>query len=298
MVRRFLPFLCCVTIPLACGTGTDSSLLGASSGAPVVVEDAAAPIVDVTPPPEPPPDTNPGDAGVVDAGPPRSRQVVVCLTGAVDQNSGANVGFQTICNTLAARGLNVVKSGMYNTFATFPNLSASGIAEPAFKALDKNGDNKANALDGATDLNLIGFSWGGVNIESLGLALADDPRIDHAWLNFRFIALDGFQPNQSVINVPDAVDSAWSFRHSIASATDCSNGAPLGPYLGRRLACNPGHVCADYDFSLAPNATFVGLLGKDIGHCSVPRAASSYVYDLVLRGVISHALPPSVPVRP
>jgi hypothetical protein len=261
------------------------------------VEDAEAPIVDAALLPEPPPDIEPGDAGV-EAGAPRARQVVVCLTGAVNQTSGANAGFSAICDTLATRGLTVVKSGVYSSFATFPNLTASGIAEPAFKALDKNGDNKGNALDGATDLNLIGFSWGGVNLESLALALADDPRIDHAWLNFRFITLDGFQPNQSVINVPDAVDAAWSFRHSVAPASDCSNGAPLGPYLGRRIACNPGHVCADYDFSLAPNTTFSGVLGRNIGHCTVPRAASAYVYDLVLRGVFSRPLPPSVPVRP
>lgn len=233
---------------------------------------------------------------------PARRPVTVCLTGAcsdLSANCGSNQGFTDICDALAALDAGIVRSSSGTTFATALSNNASTVAGPLFTALDKNGDNKVDALDGLIDLNILGFSWGGKNSDDLANRVVTDTRIDRSVIHSRVIVMDGYQPFETKVAIPAGIDRAWSFRHSVAPATDCSNGAPLGPYLGLRLACASGQQCSDYDFSIAPSTqTFNGYHASNIGHCDVPYAAHDFVMSLVLTGQPGSNLPPSVPVTP
>lgn len=240
------------------------------------------------------------DAGAPDAGPPL-RRVVVCLTGAVDQNSGSNADFSQLCDQLASQ-FTVVRScsgaTCFSSFATFPSTSAgTAVTNATFAALDTNQDQRVNEADGPTSLTIVGFSWGGVNGGDLASRLSSDSRIDQASLGLRLVLLDAYQAFVSGVSVASNVDDAWSFRHTVVPQGDCSSGAPLGPYRGVRLRCAAGRPCFDHDFSAAPTTLFGGLPGSAIGHCEVPRAASSYVFQLVQSGAITSA-PPTIPVTP
>lgn len=246
-------------------------------------------------------DAGPADAGPADAGP-ALRPVTICLTGACSDlgaNCSSNQYFTDLCDELALRDAGVVRSSSGTTFATAFDTDAASVAGTLFLALDRNGDNQVNQLDGPIVLNILGFSWGGANVEDLANRVTTDSRIDQSGLRSRVVILDAFQPfNNGAVTMPVGLEEAWSFRHSVASSSDCSNGAPLGPYLGLRLACAAGQRCSDHDFSLAPTTFFNGLSGSSIGHCEVPFAARQYVLDLVTRGQTTTPLPPAVPVAP
>jgi hypothetical protein len=235
-----------------------------------------------------------------DAGPP-VRQVVVCLTGAVDQNSASNAGFTQLCDQLGMAATLVrscAGSTCASSFATFPAQSAgAAVAAATFAALDRNGDRLVYVSDGPTTLTIVGFSWGGVNAGDLAEQVSADPRIVHAHLSLRLVILDAFQPFVPGVRVAANVDEAWSFRHTVTPATDCSRGAPLGPYRGVRLRCAAGRPCFDHDFSAAPNSTFGSLPGRYVGHCEVPQAAAPFVMQLVQQGTVTLP-PPAVPVGP
>ncbi|MBL8955203.1 MAG: hypothetical protein JNK82_30790 [Myxococcaceae bacterium] len=226
------------------------------------------------------------------------RTVVACLTGAVDESSPSNTGFTELCAALAAGGATLVRSGSNATWSTFPATNGDAVIQPVFAALDTNLDGAFTIADGPTELNLIGFSWGGINAGKLASKLAADVRIDHAALFVRLVLLDAYQPLVFSVSAPAAIDAALNFRHSQTPAGDCSSGVPLGPYRGVRLACASAQRCSDFDFSLATNQTFNGLWGSQVGHCEVPDAARLLVTDLVLTGATARPLPPTVPVSP
>lgn len=243
------------------------------------------------------------DAGRVDAG--VERAVVVCLTGAVDQTSGSNADFTDLCDRLALEATVVPSctgATCFSSFATFPSTSASSsLANQVFTTLDRDHDGTFAAGDGPTSLTIIGFSWGGVNAASLADRLSSDSRIAHAALTLRLVVLDAFQPQASGVTAAANVDAAFSFRHTMAPSTDCSLGAPLGPYLGVRLRCPAGKACSDFDYS----ATFSSfqtpsgpVVGAAVGHCDVPLAAHESVRQIVRNGVPPPPLPPSIPVMP
>ncbi len=240
------------------------------------------------------------DAGAPDAGP-VARQVVVCLTGAVDQSSPSNAGFTQLCDQLGA-SVTLVRScrgsACASSFATFPATSAGAtVTDATFAALDLNQDQRVNAADGPTTLTILGFSWGGVNAGDLAERLSSDGRIAHAQLRMRLVILDAYQPFVSGVSPAANVDEAWSFRHTVTPSSDCSSGAPLGPYRGVRLRCAAGRACFDHDFSAAPNTTFGALPGRFVGHCEVPQAAAPFVTQLVRTGSVT-APPPLVAVTP
>lgn len=279
------------------GSGTDGGSVGSGTDAGVADAGTAGAL-----------DAGPLDAGVspVDAGRPDagrpSRLVTVCLTGAVDQTSGSNDYFSDICDELLALDAGVVKScsgsTCYSSFATFPSDTADAVLEPVIAALDENHDGRVTAADGPTTLNVIGFSWGGVNAADLSSRVRADSRVAPAAFTHRLIVMEAYQLGVSGVPVPQGVDGAWSFRRSVVPSTDCSSGAFLGPYVGVPIRCASSQRCFDYDFSLAPNTFFNGFYGRDVGHCAVPRAAHPYVVDLALRGATSRTPPPSVPVTP
>lgn len=229
-----------------------------------------------------------------------ARQVVVCLTGAVDQHSWSNEGFSRVCDSLQPVATVVpscVDGTCWSTFATFTKTEPiRDISDATFAALDVTADRRIDSADGATTLTLVGFSWGGVTAADLGRALSSDKRIDHAFLTLRLITLDAFQPFVADVKAAHKVDEAFSFRHSVAPASDCSGSAPLGPYLGLPLRCAVGQKCVDFDFSAAPSELFSGLRGSNVGHCDVPDVAMRYVTSLVTMGKLVAPLPPSVPV--
>lgn len=275
------------------GTGTDAGAADAGPSGAIDAGpfDAGAFDAGVTP----------VDAGRPDAGQP-TRLVTVCLTGAIDQTSGSNDYFSDLCDELLSLDAGVVRacsgSTCYSSFATFPSTHADAVLEPVITALDKNHDGQVNAGDGPTTLNVIGFSWGGVNAGHLSSRLRADGRVTPTAFTHRLIVLEAYQVGVSGVPVPQGVDGAWSFRRSVVPSTDCSSGAFLGPYVGKPIRCASSQRCFDYDFSLAPNTFFNGFYGRDVGHCAVPRAAHPYVVDLALRGVMSTTPPPSVPVTP
>ncbi len=158
------------------------------------------------------------DAGAPDAGP-VARQVVVCLTGAVDQSSPSNAGFTQLCDQLGA-SVTLVRScrgsACASSFATFPATSAGAtVTDATFAALDLNQDQRVNAADGPTTLTILGFSWGGVNAGDLAERLSSDGRIAHAQLRMRLVILDAYQPFVSGVSPAANVDEAWSFRHTV-----------------------------------------------------------------------------------
>ena len=251
-------------------------------------------------PPAPPSTTTP-DAGdtFIALGVP-ARQVVVCMTGAIDQNSGSNNGFSQLCDALRSVATVVpecVEGTCWSSFATFTSSEPiRKLSDATLQALDVTADGTVDAADGATTLTLVGFSWGGVTAADLSRALSSDKRIDHTFLTLRLIVLDAFQPSLPDVKAARAVDEAFSFRHSVAPRSDCSAFAPLGPYLGLRLRCAPGQRCFDFDFSAAPGERFSGRRGNDVGHCDVPDVAAGYVTSLVTTGKLVAPLPPSVAV--
>lgn len=230
-----------------------------------------------------------------------ARQVVVCMTGAVDQNSGSNDGFTRLCDSLQPVATVVpecVDGRCWSSFATFTSGEPiRKLSDATLASLDVNADGKVDAADGATTLSLVGFSWGGVTAADLSRALSSDQRIDHTALTLRLVVLDAFQPSLVDVKAARAVDEAFSFRHTIAPRSDCSSFAPLGPYLGLPLRCGPSQRCFDFDFSAAPNERFAGTRGSEVGHCDVPEAAAAYVTSLVTMGKLVAPLPPQVAVR-
>ncbi|MBL8938974.1 MAG: hypothetical protein JNM69_30715 [Archangium sp.] len=229
-----------------------------------------------------------------------ARQVVVCMTGAVDQHSGSNDGFTQLCDALRPLATVVpecIDGTCWSSFATFTATEpVRKISDATLQALDVNADSAIDSADGPTTLTLVGFSWGGVTAADVSRALSSDKRIDHTFLTLRLVVLDAFQPSLPDVKAARAVDEAFSFRHSVAPSSDCSSFAPLGPYLGLRLRCGPEQRCFDFDFSLAPDERFTGRRGRDVGHCDVPDVAARYVTSLVTTGQVVAPLPPPVAV--
>jgi pimeloyl-ACP methyl ester carboxylesterase len=161
-------------------------------------------------------------------------------------------------------------------------------------------------LDGSDEvcqLDVIGYSWGGVNAVDLAKRMHADARVRAPWGVTRLVLLDAFQPGAK-LTIPPNVERVVSFRHSVAPPSDCSRDAPFGPYLGLAPRCvasaeasaRPAPICEDFDFSLS-SARFGGRPGFKVGHCEVPLAARAAIAQ-VLRDEALTAAPPSVPVVP
>ena len=145
-----------------------------------------------------------------------------------------------------------------------------------FDALDRNDDGQVDESDPVCKLNLLGFSWGGVNVLSIANHLRNDRRVSASHQNVtRAVLLDAFQPlSESRMSIPSNVQSVLSLRHSKASEDDCSLGLPC-TYLGLPPECVDGQECIDIDYSESPYHVFdqhMGprVYGHAIGHCDVP----------------------------
>jgi pimeloyl-ACP methyl ester carboxylesterase len=214
----------------------------------------------------------------------------MCLTGAVDQTSGANREFGQGCTELQRRGFGVIEDcdtgPCFSTFNTFPNTSVEAVYLKLFSFMDSNDDGKVNEEDRDCQVTLLGFSWGGVNILRLAERYAADARVDTKRGIHRLIALDAYQPQERALTIPARVEAAYSFRHSKSPTNDCSRFSPLGPYRGRALECSASQRCSDYDFSLPPTRSYGSFSGgshttTSIDHCDVPEVAWPYVTALM-----------------
>jgi hypothetical protein len=223
--------------------------------------------------------------------------VTVCLTGAINQQSSSNDAFTSLCTDPRVQGL--VQScgalGCESTFSTFPTTNAQAVYPSLFAAMDLNHDGFVDAADPPCALDLIGFSWGGVNAVDLANRYVSDSRVSAARTVTHLALLDPYQPLSSKLTIPSRVDATAEFRHSIAPSSDCSNTAPLGPYFGIELHCTAGQTCVDYNYSLSPSALFGAFSGAAVGHCDVPAVAHEPVIEF-LTGRALTDVPATVPV--
>lgn len=246
----------------------------------------------------------PADSGSPDSSPAVPQcQRTICLTGAINQQSPGNNSFTTLCSDPRIPGLieSCDDDKCEVTFSNFMADVAVSIYPTLFAALDTNGDEVIDDEDDDCALNILGFSWGGVNSLRLARAYLEDSRVAPSRQRiYRVIVLDPFQPGGKM-HVPSQVEQFIEYRHSIAPSSDCSIGAPLGPYLGIAPRCEEPSRCLDYDYSLAPSKAFACadgsvLYGRQVEHCSVPQAAHQAVIANLL-GEPYENLPPSVPVE-
>ncbi len=223
----------------------------------------------------------------------------ICLTGALDQSSASNNGFTALCDDARIPGL-VRDCSSGTCLSTFDNVgpSVGGDIYPVlFSALDVNADGELDDLDPPCAVNILGFSWGGINAVDLAELFLTDANVSTSRRRVDLLVLlDAYQPFMgSSVDIPSGVARTLSFRHSVAPAGDCSTSAPLGPYLGIPPACAGSTTCQDHDYSRAPDTTFCVASGgtydgTDVGHCEVPVAAHLNVL-LALHGEPLQNLP-------
>jgi hypothetical protein len=273
-------------------TATDASLDAGGLDAPIPA-DAASDDAGLT-----------ADSGIhLDAG--VQCEVTVCLTGAVAHSDGSNGHFRTLCELPAVLGRveNCRTQPCESTWTNFPNTevtTGSNSYQALFNALDSNADNLIDHLDTPCQLNVLGFSWGGVNASRLASTFLTDARVAPQRRRVeRLILLAPYQPLVFNVEIPSGVENTWVYRHSATpSFGDCSSSAVLGPYLGVPPRCAVGQACADYDYSLAPNTWFQGLVygsyGSDVGHCDLPNIAT----PAVLANLTDTPAPQLPPTRP
>jgi pimeloyl-ACP methyl ester carboxylesterase len=214
----------------------------------------------------------------------------------VSHDSPSNAGFRALCESSIVRGrIDDCSSGACRaTWGTFPSTSPEAVWDAVFAELDADRNGVIDDRDPVFELDVLGFSWGGVNALALARLMQVDPRMIAPRSIRRLVLIDAYQPLASLWITPN-VERTISFRHSRAPATDCSHGAPLGPYLGLAPTCGRDQECFDYDFSLSPRDTFAGMLGSEVGHCDVPTAAAANVAQ-VLQDAPLRGAPREVPV--
>ncbi len=232
-----------------------------------------------------------------EAGHPDSCTITMCLTGAMDHRTPSNHAFRRLCDDLRIDGVQLDCHGdqcntTFDSFLQFPLLT---VYPALVDALDRNFDGSIDDADPVCEINLIGFSWGGVNALSIAGHLSRDARIPETHRQVtRAVLLDAFQPfSAERMTVPDNVKSVLSMRQSSSPHHDCSRSAPLGPYQGLTPICSDEQDCHDYDYSLAADVYFSHAdgnytRGDQIGHCMVPSVAHEsvieFLQDLPLTG--------------
>lgn len=241
------------------------------------------------------PDVGARDTGPADAGPAPGCVRSLCMAGAFTRSDGANPDFRVLCERLPG----LILDGAESLFA-FRGTDAA--LEALIQALDSNQDGQVDGQDEDCDLVLGGYSWGGVNITNLAQNFVEDGRVHSARAHVEtMFVIDPYAPTAGrTIEVPAEVQQFWEYRHSISPSSDCSGGAPLGPYEGLPPLCAASSACQDYDYSLAPGQSFTGLTatrtGMQAGHCTVVDMASPAVLHNVMTGQAFGDAPPAVPV--
>lgn len=194
--------------------------------------------------------------------------LTLCMAGAFQRTDGANPRLARVCSEAARLVEDCGAAGCAPLFH-FAAINAAHAA--LLKALDANADGVVDAKDPPTRICLVGYSWGGVNASLLAQQLLTDPKIAPERRGIEHLVLiDPFAPMTRTIAVPAGVKHAVNHRHSKVPPGDCSQNAPMGPYLGLPMTCAPGVACTDLDH---PGA----------GHCSIVRRVADRITPLIGR---------------
>jgi hypothetical protein len=213
-----------------------------------------------------------GWMGVAQATPPKQVrcEATICLAGAFTRTDGANPRLARLCQ----RRPGLVESCDGGTCQPLFHFAAIKPAQQAlFRLKDTNQDGKVDAKDARRQACLVGYSWGGVNAVEVARRFLTDPRVAPQQRHLtRLELIDPFAPMTKTLQIPKGVARTVNYRHSKAPTYDCSARAPLGPYKGLPMACAPGAICVDYDFSEKPIVVNQTVKPANIGHCSIIRA--------------------------
>ena len=211
--------------------------------------------------------------------------VTMCLTGAISHTSGSNQHFRKICEDPRIPGLipDCRGSTCNSTWGNFVQSPKHDLLPHLIDVLDTNSDGEVTSGDLACEINLVGFSWGGVNAVRLAEEIKESKKISGSRVFVdRLVVMDPYQPQaRGPLKPPVNVRWARSYRHSVAPARGCSNSAPLGPYQGLPITCRSWQRCAEYDYSLDPGRWYQAPAGwyeaKDVDHCLVPAVSHEAV---------------------
>lgn len=206
--------------------------------------------------------------------------VTLCLSGAGSRRTGGNPAFARVCEPLEGLVRRCDPDGRCHP--TFQITEKGAASEALFEALDRDGDGRVGANDAACEVNVVGYSWGGVNAVEITRAFLSDARVDPSRRSVsHLVAIDAYRP-MAKLNVPEGVDVFTSIRHSASPRGDCSERSPLGPYTGIVPRCR-AKQCSDVDLSATPDASFESLdrgrlRGARIGHCSIVGVAGAMIW--------------------
>ena len=209
--------------------------------------------------------------------------VSVCLSGAGSRTTGGNPAFARVCEPLQGLVRRCDPDG--TCYPTFQITQKRAAFSALFDALDHDANGRIDANDAACDVNVVGYSWGGINGAELVQDFVTDARIDPSRRTVgHFIAVDAYRP-MAKLDVPEGVGVFTSIRHSASPPGDCSERSPLGPYHGIEPRCRAGQ-CTDIDVSAKPDASFESLhrgrlRGHEIGHCSIVGVAGAMIWSLL-----------------
>lgn len=191
--------------------------------------------------------------------------LTLCMAGAFNRTDGANPRLMRICQQAKRLVEDCTPRGCAPSFM-FSAIEPAHAALVA--ALDANTDGKVDAKDPAQRVCLVGYSWGGVNVNQVAKMFLTNPAVAPARRVIEhLILIDPFAPMTRTISVSSGVKHATNHRHSKSSPNDCSRNAPLGPYRGLPMTCAAGVTCADIDHSKT----------RVVGHCSIIRAIKDQV---------------------
>lgn len=195
--------------------------------------------------------------------PPEPCAVTVCMNGAGGDRHPGNQVVTALCNDLPGKIEDCADEPCASTFAAFDGARVELAVQEAI----------AGAVEGCT-LSIVGYSLGAVNAVAAAQSLSDrGVSVD------RLVLIDPYSPvGPDPLVIPEHVERAWLYRHSVAPADDCSADRPvIGPYEGFGMTCVEASHCVDYDYSLDERWTH-------IDHCEVPEVAFDAAWTNVTRG--------------
>lgn len=201
-----------------------------------------------------------------------TRRLLLCQQGLSDRTMEWDKGLFSLCETVEKAGFELVRDGAYPAFGA---MDENGAYRAMFDALDTNNDGWVDGSDTPTELHLVGFSWGGINVTDLANRLRKDSRVATGRRGVAgMVLLDPFQPQRWRAPIPANVARAWEYRQTDTTEDDCSSTVSLGfGFNGLSpKAKSASSACSVYDLD-----TFM----DGVGHCDVPvRARDAAIVNL------------------